>query len=676
MAFRIAAAFAILCLSALGAQAEELTGLWKAKGHFGVETRGPVDIYKDGATYSADMLGRRVPVRLEAGEFSFELPDRLGSFRGKLEGPNILGHWFRFGTPVNRSDATWPVALSPVLLKPDGANRWRGDVAPLQDDFTFFLYLAEKRPDGSLRAVLRNPEFDFGTQQGVERLVVDGSRVKLIGKRRDKEQEVGVGTYDAENQVITLVLPGTRRQLRFHGATATTAISIRAARIPAAMPTLRRRLVTTAGPLRLSMRPNIDRAAMERFIQKIVDMPMDSTDALQIHGVLIARHGKLVLEEYFHGEHRDKPHMTRSAAKSVTAVIVGAVMQAGAPLKLTSPVYEVMNGGTFPPDLEPQKRAMTLEHLLTMSSGFFCDDNNDDAPGNEETMWDQTAEPDFYRFTMKVPMATPPGENSVYCSASPNLALGMVGRATKELPIYSFDRLIAGPMKIGNYAWPLDPAGNPYGGGGAHVPAARFHEVRSTHAQWRDVGGPPDSQPDFVDRATAPLYHLAQIYYGYNWWSEDFPYKNRNVHAVMALGAGGQIVTVVPELDLVVAFYAGNYSSRGQRDLDTSTSRDISCRPCGKRGMTRARRWLSGNTPVRMATRRTGAGCRAELRRRGYPSRPSSRRMVSSRASSMTTMTMRIGDALFAREHTRQHAVRLQLARVEQRPDLAREFGL
>ena len=37
--------------------------------------------------------------------------------------------------------------------------------------------------------------------------------------------------------------------------------------------------------------------------------------------------------------------------------------------------------------------------------------------------------------------------------------------------------------------------------------------------------------------------------------------------AFMALGAGGQVVTVVPELDLVVAFYAGNYSSKVQRDL-------------------------------------------------------------------------------------------------------------
>ena len=564
MSYLRAIAFAALaCVAA--ARADELTGLWKAKGRFGPDAHGPLIIQKEGATYSADMLGRRVPVRLEAGELSFELPERLGKFHGKLEAQNILGHWFRFGTPVNRSDATWPVVLSPVLLKPDGPNRWRGDVVPLQDDFTFFLLLSQ-RPDGSLRAVLRNPEFDFGTQQGVERLVVDGSRVKLIGKRRDKEQEVGVGPYDAENQVITLVFPGRGGSYDFRRDGDDSEFYPRGknpGRYAYRPPPAR----DDGWPTATLDAANIDRAAMERFIQKIVDMPMDSTDALQIHGVLIARHGKLVLEEYFHGEHRDKPHMTRSASKSVTAVLVGAVIQAGAPLKLTSPVYEVMNGGAFPPDIEPQKRTMTLENLLTMSSGFFCDDNNDDAPGNEETMWDQTQEPDFYRYTMKVPMATPPGENAVYCSASPNLALGLVGRATKELPIYSFDRLIAGPMKIGNYAWPLDPAGNSYGGGGAQfLPRdfMKFGQLMLNGGTWE---GHRILSREFVDQATAPLYHLAKIYYGYNWWSEDFPYKNRTVRAVMALGAGGQIVTVVPELDLVIAFYAGNYSSRSQRDL-------------------------------------------------------------------------------------------------------------
>jgi hypothetical protein len=35
------------------------------------------------------------------------------------------------------------------------------------------------------------------------------------------------------------------------------------------------------------------------------------------------------------------------------------------------------------------------------------------------------------------------------------------------------------------------------------------------------------------------------------------------VHAFFAGGAGGQSVMVIPDLDLIVATYAGNYSSQG-----------------------------------------------------------------------------------------------------------------
>lgn len=235
---------------------------------------------------------------------------------------------------------------------------------------------------------------------------------------------------------------------------------------------------------------------------------MESVHTPQVHGVLIARHGTLVLEEYFHGEHRDKLHDTRSAAKSLTATIVGAVIQAGGPLKLSTPVYEIMNGGAFPADVDPRKRAMTLEHLLTMSSGFFCDDSNPNAPGNEETMLDQTDEPDYYRYTLSLPMASAPGEKAIYCSINPNLALGVVGRAMGESPLYTFDRLIGAPLKIHRYGWLLDPAGHPYGGGSVQLLPRDFMK-------------------------------LGQLMLN-----------------------GGQGVMVIPELDLVIATYGGNCGDR------------------------------------------------------------------------------------------------------------------
>jgi CubicO group peptidase (beta-lactamase class C family) len=74
-------------------------------------------------------------------------------------------------------------------------------------------------------------------------------------------------------------------------------------------------------------------------------------------------------------------------------------MHTGAPISLGTPVYQLMNGGAFPAGLEPRKRAMTLEHLLNMSSGYFCDDGNMDAPGAEEVMTNQDEQPDYYRYT-------------------------------------------------------------------------------------------------------------------------------------------------------------------------------------------------------------------------------------------------------------------------------------
>src|SRR6185312_17099986 len=137
-------------------------------------------------------------------------------------------------------------------------------------------------------------------------------------------------------------------------------------------------------------------------------------------------------------QYRQKLPGTRSATKSLTATGVGAAIEAGAPLKLSSPVYETMAAATD----DPRKKAMTLEHLLMMRSGYFCDDGNPAAPGNENTMTDQSEEPDFYRFTLKVPMAFDPDTTSVYCSASPNLALGMVGAVTHESQMRTFDRLL------------------------------------------------------------------------------------------------------------------------------------------------------------------------------------------------------------------------------------------
>jgi CubicO group peptidase (beta-lactamase class C family) len=539
--------------------ADELAGLWKATHDYNREARGTLILQKTARGWQSDFRGRQIPVEETDGILTFEMPDGEGAFRAKLQPDGGLsrGQWFQPASPAN------PPFGSGITFVRDGSDRWRGEVLPLDDTSTFYLML-QKRPDGTLGAFLRNREFNRGLSYNLDRLERDGNRVQLIGRfRGEKADRVLVtGSYEPAGEVLTLAFdPPLDGSYDFRRAGAESDFYPRGrnpGRYVYAPPLAR----ADGWPVATLDEVNIDRRGIESFVQWILDMPMDSVETMQIDAILIARHGKLALEEYFHGFDRDTPHPTRSAGKSLTATLVGAAMQAGLPVSLSSPVYQVMNGGRFPEGLEPRKRAMRLEHLLTMTSGIFCDDGNPDAPGNEETMTNQSDEPDFYRFYMRAPMDREPGTEAVYCSGDPNLAIGVLHRATGEHPMDLFDRLLGEPLQIARDSWVLSPSRQPYGGGSTNLIPRDFMKVGQLMLNRGTWNGRRIVSEDFVRRASSPALDLNGVKYGYLWWGVDFPYKSRTVHAYFAGGNGGQGILVVPELDLVIATYGSNYASR------------------------------------------------------------------------------------------------------------------
>jgi len=70
---------------------------------------------------------------------------------------------------------------------------------------------------------------------------------------------------------------------------------------------------------------------------------------------------------------------------------------------------------------------------------------------------------------------------------------------------------------------------------------------------------------DFVHRAGSTLMKIAGRDYGLLWWPQSFTVGGRTIRGYAALGNGGQIVMVFPELQLVVATNGGSYGSRGWR---------------------------------------------------------------------------------------------------------------
>ena len=302
----------------------------------------------------------------------------------------------------------------------------------------------------------------------------------------------------------------------------------------------------------------ISRSGIERLVQTLIDESMDSITTQQVHSLLIARNGKLVVEEYFHGYDRNTPHDTRSASKSWIAVLLGAAMQSGVPISTTTPVYQTMLG-SVPPDLDPRKRAMTLEHLISMTAGYNC--SGEEAPGDEDVMQQQTKEPDWYRYTLNVPMITAPGDTIVYCSIEPNLAGGMLEKIAGEPMPEMFYRLVGKPMRMKNYHLFMTPTGHAYGGGGHHFTPREFMKLAQLMVNDGRWEGKQIISRDWARKSGAPLRNLTRTQqYGWLWNSHAYQHKGKTVRGFFAGGNGGQIFMGIPELDLVIAFTGGNYA--------------------------------------------------------------------------------------------------------------------
>jgi CubicO group peptidase (beta-lactamase class C family) len=559
---------AMLATTGLAQQADQanLDGLWVAKSRYGPDIRGPLLIHRGAAGLVADLAGFTVPVTEQGKTVTFLLPDGNGSFRGTRNGSLIEGHW------IQRVTAENGIAFAtPVVLRADPRGTWHGTVQPADEGRTYYMPL-KREAAGRYSAFLRNPERNIGIFLGATRLEQQGDIIRLIGMRRGQKEEnvIGLGRREPDTGMLSIPIQGETFNF-VRDADASSAFYPRynpGERYHYAPPVQ----LDDGWPVSTLAAEGIDEATIERFVQKIIDMPMDGISSSQIHSLLIARHGKLVLEEYFHGYDRDTPHDTRSAAKSWTNVLIGAAMQSGVPIRLDTPVYQTMLG-SVPPDLDPRKKAMTLEHLISMTAGFDCDDSGD-RPGDEDVMQEQTREPDWYRFSLNVPMAWNSGEQIVYCSMKPNLAAGMLEKIAGEPAAELFWRLVAKPMRMSNYHLFLQPTGQAYGGGGHQFTTRDFMKLTQLFLNDGLWEGRRIVSRDWVRKSSAPLRLLSPSSgktYGHLWNSVTYDVNGRKLYAFFPGGNGGQVYIGIPELDLLIAFTGGNYADgvmfRSQREF-------------------------------------------------------------------------------------------------------------
>jgi CubicO group peptidase (beta-lactamase class C family) len=270
-------------------------------------------------------------------------------------------------------------------------------------------------------------------------------------------------------------------------------------------------------------------------------------EKLDLHSLLIIRNGYLVSEFYAYPYSVGQAHWVMSVTKSVISALVGIAIQKGYIKDVHQPLFSLLPDQGVA-NLDEKKKAITLEDLLTMTSGLDCHENP--APGEAFMQ----ASENWVQFMLDLPMAEQPGTKFNYCTGAVELLSAVLQKATGMSTREFANQNLFGPLGIGSISeerWPSDPQGVTVGGYGlALTPTemAKLGYLFLNQGQW---DGQTIVSADWVADSTASHANLGDTKeYGYLWWTDP----QEKWYA--ALGRGGQHIFVYPAENLVVVFTA------------------------------------------------------------------------------------------------------------------------
>lgn len=555
----------ILCLTFSGStiraeSSAELAEIWEASRIFSQPVNGPLSIQILNGRADGYIANLRAHAVIKKGWFTLDFGSKNGRFKGKVANnkKQLEGHWIQ---PASGNRVFVPYA-TPVRFNLRGGT-FEGYVEALENRMTQYLILGEKSENGR-KVTFINPEQNRGRLLKTALLKIENDNAIIMGQLRwQKEmQEFATGRFDKENQVLSLYIPflGGSYDFKPAGKNSTYWAKGKDNHYRYRQPDS----VEGDWPTSTPEDVGVSREKLTALVQQIIDKPIVDTAQGSVHAVLVAREGKLILEEYFSGFDRTSLHDTRSASKSLTGSLIGLAQQAGVPVKLEDRLYSVLTDRY--PELQQTglKSRINLQHVLSMSTGLDCNDNDDESPGNEDRMQNQQQENDWFRYLLKLDAINEPGTKPAYCSAGINMAGAMLAEKSGEWLPTNIEKYFAKPLGIDRYHINMMPGGNEaYSGGGIRLRARDFMKLGQLmldNGQWQ---GKQLIASKYVAEALSPLKTMFGQQYGLGWWQKSYEVDGKQRNVFYAGGNGGQQIIVDIESGLLIVFYGGAYSTRG-----------------------------------------------------------------------------------------------------------------
>ena len=263
-----------------------------------------------------------------------------------------------------------------------------------------------------------------------------------------------------------------------------------------------------------------------------------------LSGLVVVRGGEIVFERYY-GQTADEPIDLWSATKSVTNMAVGMAIAEGL-LRLDQTLGELIPG-RIPEGADPRTASVTVEHLLTMTSGWAWDSSTDFLHLDDA--------PDWAARTLGLPMACDPGECYEYNSGGVHLLSVILQTLTDQTEADYLQPRLFDPLGIAPPTWRQSPQGETAGAFGLELnprAVAKLGYLYLNQGVWDGQQIVPSawvatSTTQHSSGTSPGGVNLGSAGYGYLWWVTEVA----GYLAYFALGYGSQVLYVVPGLDLV-----------------------------------------------------------------------------------------------------------------------------
>jgi len=146
--------------------------------------------------------------------------------------------------------------------------------------------------------------------------------------------------------------------------------------------------------------------------------------------LLVTRHGRIVLEATYAPFRAGLKHHVYSATKSVTSTLVGMALGDGLLDSTDRRIVDFFPDRTIA-NLDDAKKAITVQHLLDMTSGLAWQEGLGASIDSPIAM---ARSPDWQQFVLDQPMATAPGTRFYYSSGNSHLLSAILSKVTAGAP--------------------------------------------------------------------------------------------------------------------------------------------------------------------------------------------------------------------------------------------------